>query len=299
MNLKGSFSNTHLYSKISLLFGLIFSSFILHNLFALFIVSLSVQDGFNMFFSYDLSSSLSINIMKFVQFFNALGTFITPILIYGYIIDFDFNFKTSVNRQSALIVIAIMILVTPIVSFLLEWNTLINFPEWMLKYDMNSEDIVLAFLNMNSYWDLFFNIIVMAIIPAFGEELLFRGLLQKSLFKKIGEIHISIFITALLFSAIHLHLDGLLPRFFLGIILGYLFYWSQSLWIPIIAHFINNAMAIIFSYPFFKSFNTLQQFGFSSANQTTNTSFLPAFFSLSSVMILMFLFYKNSFIKKD
>ena len=299
MNLKGSFSNTHLYSKISLLFGLIFSSFILHNLFALFIVSLSVQDGFNMFFSYDLSSSLSINIMKFVQFFNALGTFITPILIYGYIIDFDFNFKTSVNRQSALIVIAIMILVTPIVSFLLEWNTLINFPEWMLKYDMNSEDIVLAFLNMNTYWDLFFNIIVMAIIPAFGEELLFRGLLQKSLFKKIGKIHISIFITALLFSAIHLHLDGLLPRFFLGIILGYLFYWSQSLWIPIIAHFINNAMAIIFSYPFFKSFNTLQQFGFSSANQTTNTSFLPAFFSLSSVMILMFLFYKNSLIKKD
>lgn len=299
MNLKGSFSNTHLYSKISLLFGLIFSSFILHNLFALFIVSLSVQDGFNMFFTYDLSSSLSINIMKFVQFFNALGTFITPILIYGYIIDFDFNFKTSINRQSALIVIAIMILVTPIVSFLLEWNTLINFPEWMLKYDMNSEDIVLAFLNMNSYWDLFFNIIVMAIIPAFGEELLFRGLLQKSLFKKIGEIHISIFITALLFSAIHLHLDGLLPRFFLGIILGYLFYWSQSLWIPIIAHFINNAMAIIFSYPFFKSFNTLQQFGFSSANQTTNTSFLSAFFSLSAVMILMFLFYKNSLIKKD
>jgi len=299
LNLKGSFSNTHLYSKISLLFGLIFSSFILHNLFALFIVSLSVQDGFNMFFSYDLSSSLSINIMKFVQFFNALGTFITPILIYGYIIDFDFNFKTSVNRQSALIVIAIMILVTPIVSFLLEWNTLINFPEWMLKYDMNSEDIVLAFLNMNTYWDLFFNIIVMAIIPAFGEELLFRGLLQKSLFKKIGEIHISIFITALLFSAIHLHLDGLLPRLFLGIILGYLFYWSQSLWIPIIAHFINNAMAIIFSYPFFKSFNTLQQFGFSSANQTTNTSFLSAFFSLSAVMILMFLFYKNSLIKKD
>jgi membrane protease YdiL (CAAX protease family) len=299
LNLKGSFSNTHLYSKISILFGLIFSSFILHNLLALLIVSLSVQDGFNMFFSYDLSSSLSINVMKFVQFFNALGTFITPILIYGYIIGFDFNFKKPVNRQSALIVITIMILITPLVSFLLEWNMSINFPEWMSKYDMNSEEIILAFLNMNTYWDLFFNIIVMAIIPAFGEELLFRGLLQKSLFKKIGEIHISIFITALLFSAIHFHLDGLLPRFFLGIILGYLFYWSGSLWIPIIAHFINNALAIIFSYPFFKSFNTLQQFGFSSTNHTTNTSFLSAIFSLSAVLILMFLFYKNSLIKKD
>ena len=299
MNLKGSFSNTHLYSKISILFGLILSSFILHNLLALLIVSLSVQDGFNMFFSYDLSSSLSINIMKFVQFFNAIGTFITPILIFGYIIGFDFNFKRSVNRQSALIVVAIMILVTPIVSFLLEWNMSINFPEWMSKYDMNSEEIILAFLNMNTYWDLLFNIIVMAIIPAFGEELLFRGLLQKSLFKKIGEIHISIFITALLFSAIHFHLDGLLPRFFLGVILGYLFYWSQSLWIPIIAHFINNTMAIIFSYPFFKSSNTLQQFGFSSANEIANISFSTAIFSFFAVMMLMFLFYKNSLIKKD
>jgi len=299
LNLKGSFSNTHLYSKISLLFGLILSSFVLHNLLALLIVSLSVQDGFNLFFSYDLSSKLSVNIMKFVQFFNALGTFITPILIFGYIIGFEFNFKKSVNRQSALIVIAIMILVTPVVSFLLEWNMSINFPEWILKYDMNSEEIILAFLNMSNYWDLLFNIIVMAIIPAFGEELLFRGLLQTSLFKKIGDIHISILITALIFSAIHLHLDGLLPRLFLGIILGYLFYWSQSLWIPIIAHFINNAMAIIFSYPLFKSFNTLQQFGFSSTNQITNTSFLFAIFSLSAVMILMFLFYKNSHIKKD
>ena len=299
MNLKGSFSNTHLYSKISILFILIFSSFILHNLLALLIVSLSIHDGFNMFFSYDLSSSLSINIMKFVQFFNAIGTFITPILIYGYIIGFDFNFKRSVNRQSALIVVAIMILVTPIVSFLLEWNMSINFPTWMSKYDMNSEEIILAFLNMNTYWDLLFNIIVMAIIPAFGEELLFRGLLQKSLFKKIGEIHISIFITALLFSAIHFHLDGLLPRFFLGVILGYLFYWSQSLWIPIIAHFINNTMAIIFSYPFFKSSNTLQQLGFSSAYETANISFSTAIFSFFAVMMLMFLFYKNSLIKKD
>jgi len=299
LNLKGSFSNTHLFSKISLLFGLIVSSVILHSLLALLIVYFSVEDGFSMFFSYDLSSKLSVNIMKLVQFFSAIGTFVTPILIYGYLVNFDFHLKKSFNRQSVLVVLAIMILITPLVSFLLEWNMTINFPDWILKYDMNSEAIVLAFLNMNNYWDLLFNIIIMAIIPAIGEELLFRGLLQQSLIKQIGNIHVSIFITAFLFSAIHLHFNGLVPRIFLGIVLGYLFYWSKSLWIPIIAHFTNNAMAIILSYPFFKSFNLIQNYNYSESLSTGQTSIYYAFFSLCSVILLMFLFYKNSRIKKD
>jgi|TARA_B110000196_G_scaffold318295_1_gene333341 membrane protease YdiL (CAAX protease family) len=299
LNLKGSFSNTHLFSKISLLFGLIVSSVILHSLLALLIVYFSVEDGFSMFFSYDLSSKLSVNIMKLVQFFSAIGTFVTPILIYGYLVSFDFHLKKSFNRQSVLVVLAIMILITPLVSFLLEWNMTINFPDWILKYDMNSEAIVLAFLNMNNYWDLLFNIIIMAIIPAIGEELLFRGLLQQSLIKQIGNIHVSIFITAFLFSAIHLHFNGLVPRIFLGIVLGYLFYWSKSLWIPIIAHFINNAMAIILSYPFFKSFNLIQNYNYSESLSASQTSIYYAFFSLCSVILLMFLFYKNSRIKKD
>ena len=88
----------------------------------------------------------------------------------------------------------------------------------------------------------------MAILPAVGEELLFRGLLQQKLFSCFKNIHISIWITAFLFSALHLQFFGFFPRFLLGALLGYMFYWSGSLWLPIIAHFTNNALALLMSF---------------------------------------------------
>ena len=300
MTLKGYFSNTHLLSKFFLLFSLIIISYIIHTLLAIFTVYLSFEDGVNLCFPpYDLSSVVSVNVAKIIQFLGSIGFFITPILIYGYLVNFEFNFKKSISRQSILIVLVIMVLITPLVSFLLEWNMAINVPDWISEYDKKSDDIVLAFLKMNNYWDLVFNIIILAIIPAIGEELLFRGLLQQSLIKKIGDIHIAIFITALIFSAFHLHFSGLFPRILLGLVLGYLFYWSKSLWIPIIAHFLNNAMFVVVSYPDFKSFNFIQNDQHLDSSIVNDTSIYLAFFSFISVMLLMFLFYKNSRIKKD
>ena len=300
MNLKGYFSNTHLLSKFFLLFGLISLSYIIHTLLAIFTVYLSFEDGVSLCFPpYDLSSGVSINVIKIIQFLGSIGLFITPILIYGYLVNFEFNFKKSFSRQSILIVLVIMVLITPLVSFLLEWNMAINVPDWISEYDKKSDDIVEAFLKMNNYWDLVFNIIILAVIPAIGEELLFRGLLQQSLIKKTGNIHIAIFITALIFSAFHLHFSGLFPRILLGLVLGYLFYWSKSLWIPIIAHFLNNAMLVVVSYPDFKSFNFIQNDQHLDSSIVNDTSIYLVFFSFISVMLLMFLFYKNSRIKKD
>ena len=282
MNLKGTFSNSTTALKILLLVALVFFSLLLHYFFGFLLVYLLFD------------SAASINAMKLMQFFISVGTFIVPFLSYGYLTNFEFSFKKNFTRQLVLIVFAIMLLITPLVSFLLEWNMTIDFPEWMLKYDINSEAIVLAFLDMNNYGDLLVNILVMAIIPALGEELFFRGFLQQSLIKKIGNIHVSIFITAFLFSAIHFHFHGLFPRMLLGLVLGYLFYWSQSLWIPIIAHFINNAMAILISYPFFQTFDFVQSFNNYNESTIPQTNISYVWFSLLSVGLLMILFYKNS-----
>jgi membrane protease YdiL (CAAX protease family) len=85
----------------------------------------------------------------------------------------------------------------------------------------------------------------MAVIPALGEEFLFRGLIQK-LFKDLsGNVHAGIILSAILFSAMHMQFYGFIPRFALGVMLGYMMYWSGSLWLPIIAHFINNFLAVI------------------------------------------------------
>ena len=99
---------------------------------------------------------------------------------------------------------------------------------------------------------LFVNIIVMAALPAICEEFLFRGTLQNLLEKKSSKPHLAIWITAIIFSAIHLQFYGFIPRMLLGAYLGYLLYWSRSLWLPVLAHFLHNALSILVSFTFLR-----------------------------------------------
>ena len=260
---------------------------------ALFLVSLIIENGYDLFFSYDLTSKKSINILKTTHFFSAIGTFISPIVIYGYLTNFSFGFTRRISRQSILLVIALMILIIPLISFILEWNMKIEFPQWLSDFNTNSEPILIAFLNMNNPVDLIVNLIIMAIIPAIGEELFFRGFLQKSLISITKNQHIAVLITSFLFSVIHFHLDGFFPRFMLGILLGYMFLWSGSLWIPILAHFTNNAIAVIISYPSFQSFEIIQNFNHYNEYKPAETTSDYLFFSALSVSVILYLLYNT------
>lgn len=104
------------------------------------------------------------------------------------------------------------------------------------------------FLEMPNAGLLLFNLLMIAVLPALGEELIFRGIIQRGLMKHSINPHLSIWIAAVLFSAIHLQFYGFVPRMLMGVAMGYLFFWSGNLWYPIIAHFTNNAMSIILSY---------------------------------------------------
>jgi membrane protease YdiL (CAAX protease family) len=293
LNLKGFFSESQLLSKVFLLLAILFISFLLHQMLALFLVSLIIENGYDLFFSYDLTSKKSINILKTTHFFSAIGTFISPIVIYGYLTNFSFGFTRKISRQSILLVIALMILIIPLISFILDWNMKIEFPDWLSNFNADSEPILIAFLNMSNPVDLIVNLIIMAIIPAIGEELFFRGFLQKSLISITKNQHIAVLITSFLFSAIHFHLDGFIPRFMLGILLGYMFLWSGSLWIPILAHFTNNAIAVIISYPSFQSFEIIQNFNHYNEYKPAETTSDYLFFSALSVSVILYLLYNT------
>jgi membrane protease YdiL (CAAX protease family) len=107
---------------------------------------------------------------------------------------------------------------------------------------------MLAMTKMNSFGDLIFNIVAVALIPAFVEELFFRGALQKTIKNWSGNVVMSIVITAIIFSAFHFSYFGFLSRMLLGILLGFIFEYSGSIWLCILMHFINNAIAIITLY---------------------------------------------------
>ena len=116
----------------------------------------------------------------------------------------------------------------------------------------NSEDqagkITESFLAGNTLSSLANNIILIGILPAVGEELLFRGIVQQLFKKMYGNAHVAIWISAALFSALHLQFFGFLPRLVLGAMFGYMLEWSGTLWLPIIAHFLNNTIAVIAYY---------------------------------------------------
>tara|TARA_B110000238_G_scaffold161501_1_gene175544 strand:- start:206 stop:1078 length:873 start_codon:yes stop_codon:yes gene_type:complete len=289
MRLKGIFKEKSSASKLVVLFLIILVSVILHTSLGQVMIFLFTDISLIEVGMMKFTKQSEIDAVKFIQMFSSIGLFITPTLLYAYLCDFDLKLKLNFNRQTLILSIAIMLLISPFIAFIYEWNLSFNIPNWMLVFDNNAEKITKHFLKMNTTGDLFFNLLVMAIIPALGEELLFRGYLQQKICHWLDKPHFAIIITAILFSAIHMQFQGFLPRFVLGIVLGYLFYWSGSLWLPIIAHFLNNAIAVTFAYPAFSNYAYL----------TKNTAtWQEAFFSFIAVILLAVLLYKNLNIKK-
>ncbi len=103
-------------------------------------------------------------------------------------------------------------------------------------------------LSASDYVTIALSFVVVVLIPAFGEELFFRGIMQKLWQRAVRNIHWAIWINSFVFAAIHMEFNGLLPRMALSAVFGYLFYWYGSLWLPIIAHAINNALALAAHY---------------------------------------------------
>ncbi len=140
-------------------------------------------------------------------------------------------------------------------SVFIEWNINIKFPEFMQGFEnwaMDKEEelkkVTEYLTNFTGLNELLVAMVVVAIIPAVGEELLFRGLIQTRLQRITRNAHAAIWISALIFSAFHLQFYGFVPRLLLGALFGYLFYWSGSLLVPMLAHFVNNGFSLLMIY---------------------------------------------------
>lgn len=153
-----------------------------------------------------------------------------------------------VSAQSVLLIILIMLSAINLIGVVEYWNELLPLPRVFRTLEDRALTQTDAFLQVSSIWGLLFNLLSIAILPAITEEILFRGLLQKFFAGWTKNPHWGIWIAAALFSAIHLQFFGFFPRMLLGALLGYLFYFSGSLWSAIWAHCINNAFAVIAYY---------------------------------------------------
>lgn len=196
-----------------------------------------------------------INIVKLMQFFSSFVLFVIPPIVISILFKHNIReylkLKNSPNFIFFVFICIFMILAYPLLSLITEWNGSIKFPatmEFIEKLLRTLEDssstIVLSILSGCKWYDLIINLIVIALLPAIGEEMVFRGLIQKYFIKYLKNPHISIIITAIIFSSVHLSFFGFFPRFILGVFLGYLAFRFNSLFPSIFAHFFNNAVAV-------------------------------------------------------
>jgi len=210
--------------------------------------------------SMDVSQQDNLSLLRFFQVFNHIGIFLLPALLYVVYFNYPILNFFKLNKPplilSAFMVLILLISVVPILDVITTFNEKLELPQafgkielWLRQSEQNALELTERFLNVYTVYDLMFNIFMIALLPALGEELIFRGIIQKIFTDWIkGSPFIAIFITSVLFSALHMQFYSLLPRLLLGIVLGYLMYWSGTLWLPVAAHFINNFMAVMVYY---------------------------------------------------
>ena len=205
------------------------------------------------------TGSVEPQYIRFVLMAQDISFFIVPSLII--LITLDPFYKTGilnikrVGPVDMLLVIILSFCAFPVTGLAGQLNSSLTLPHWLsgieqwMRYREDYASHLLdVIMTPESLSGMLFNLVLVAALPAIGEELIFRGVFQKILQDLFRSGHLSVWVISVLFSAIHFQFYGFLPRLILGAIFGYLFLWSRNIWLPVLAHFINNAVPTVWAY---------------------------------------------------
>jgi membrane protease YdiL (CAAX protease family) len=214
----------------------------------------SLFAGFTAFlFFSDLSSAAAL---RYINAVTQAGIFGFTALGFAFIVSDKhpcayLQIDRPVSVITCLMLIVTAIVSAPALSWIIEWNESMKLPEflssaeaWMRRQEDATQVAMSRILSGTEISVLLINLLVIGLLASVWEEFLFRGVLVTWLKKRFRNIHLAVFVSAFIFSAIHLQFYGFIPRLLLGLYLGYLFIWTGSVWTSIIAHFINNSVAV-------------------------------------------------------
>lgn len=237
----------------------------------------------------------------------AMVSFIGLILIPAVYIRFSqqklltpFFRKESQLPMKALLICLLGVTAIIAMAPITQWNMHVHFPEWLGGFEdwarkLEDKGIVLTkfMTDFDSPLEFVLGLFIIAVLPAIGEEFVFRGLIQHELWRGSRNIHVAIWLSAILFSAFHFQFFGFFPRVFLGALFGYLYYWSGNLLIPMIAHFFNNAFSLTMLY--------LYNEGVSKVDIDDNTSIPVSLVAVCVVITvgLLYFFRKQYFTSQE
>ncbi|GGH10671.1 CPBP family intramembrane metalloprotease [Sphingobacterium alkalisoli] len=196
---------------------------------------------------------------------SSVGTFLLPAIFLQKIESYYtyFPVREITNIKSYILAAALLFAFAPLMQLIGEWNMRMQLPEsikevenWMRVQEDNMAVLTQNIVMVDRIDLLLLNIVVMAVLPAIAEEYFFRGSLQQIFQRVFKNHHLTVWITAIIFSAIHVQFYGFFPRLILGVFFGYMLVWSRNIWIPIICHFLNNASVAVLAYVYTKQGKT-------------------------------------------
>lgn len=140
--------------------------------------------------------------------------------------------------------IALLAASMPLVFSTYEINKWLPIPAELQTTAEQANKAIKALMRMPDGWAFLANLTLIAIVPALGEELLFRGIIQNQLMRRLAPIT-AVVVSGAIFSLLHFQMDGFLPRWLLGVILGWVYWQTGNFWIPVLLHFLNNGIQVV------------------------------------------------------
>ncbi len=191
-----------------------------------------------------------------MQGLSHMASFLLPALLFWQLIEkrrwADFSPRPLALVAGLFSIPLIVIAFMPFDALIIDWNQALDLPpaldgvdRWIHEQEDRLADLTKFLTTFQTPGQLAVALLVIGVIPALGEELLFRGVLQRFFIGWMRNPHLGIWLTAALFSAIHIQFLGFFPRMLLGALFGYLYYWSGNLWVPMLAHFTNNGFTVL------------------------------------------------------
>ena len=178
----------------------------------------------------------------------------------------------------------LIVVILPLMSVIIAWNAGAHFPGalhgfevWARASEDRAAELTKYLTRFNSGARFAVGVVVIALVPAVAEELVFRGVIQKNLVRWFSP-HVGVWLGAAIFSAIHFQFFGFVPRFVLGLVLGYLYLWSGNILVSMAAHFTQNALQLLILY-------LTQQGQFGWGFDPDSTDALPLSLVLPSVLL--------------
>lgn len=297
------------YNAMGLAFVLIFLF-----LFQLLFYFLAVA-GAAMFYGMSFSSvqqlisapdgtAVAINIARFTNAVSFTGYMLLPALLFTVInrtsVAWEGGLKKPVYRGALLTSILIVALCLPLVDYFTAQMNFIDWPQWMRfwanKFESSRSELMETMLDMQNPVELLGCILLLAVMPAFFEELMFRGILL-NIFTKMSYSKVTaVFLQALVFGALHFSFYEFPGILLMGIIFGWIAMKSGTIWYGIIMHFIFNATAVVMSYINQRSF---EKTGISDTYENITLSVPLAIAAFAGVILLLRLFSKTIYTENN